>query len=320
MALAICYHEHYRQHDTDALREAVLLGLAGAPKSVPPRFFYDRRGLELYDKICRLPEYYQSRTEEMILRLAANQIAHIVGPGSSLVELGCGTGRMARFLLDALRPARYLGIDISHDDLLAGTHRLAADYPWLEVHASCADFSQPLDLPTAILGRPVLAFFPGSGIGNYDLEEASALLRNLHQALPEGAGLLIGVDLVKDKATLETAYNDKAGVTAAFNLNMLQRIRNELDSDIDPRRFEHLAFYNQGESRIEMHLRSKQAQQVWIEGQRFDFATGETLHTENAYKYTPATFRELAAQSAFHSEAMWVDPWKLFSVHYLRRE
>ena len=236
------------------------------------------------------------------------------------MELGSGASRKIRLLLEALRPARYLGIDISREFLQVCTRRLAADYRWLDVHALCADFSQPLKLPAEALRQRPLAFFPGSSIANFDPDEARAFLRNLHRALPAGSGLLIGVDLVKDREGLERAYNDQAGVTALFNLNLLERIRNELDSDIDPRRFQHRAFYNEAESRIEMHLFSRQAQRVRIEDRVFDFAAGETLHTENSYKYTPSGFRELAGECGFASVAMWRDPAQLFSVHFLRRE
>ena len=320
MALAVRVHEPTLSPSQAALRHAALQGFAASPKAISPKFFYDHAGSQLFELICRQPEYYPTRTEETILRLAAADIAALAGRNVSLVELGSGASRKIRLLLEALRPARYLGIDISREFLHASTHRLAADYRWLDVHALCADFSQPLKLPAEILGGRPLAFFPGSSIGNFDPEQAQAFLRNLHRALPSGSGLLIGVDLVKDRQVLERAYNDAAGVTARFNLNLLERIRRELDSDIDPRLFQHQAFYNETESRIEMHLVSLRAQRVRIEDHWFDFAAGETLHTENSYKYTPARFRALAAQCGFTSEAMWRDPAQLFSVHFLRRQ
>lgn len=320
MALAIRFHEQQVQPDSESLRQESLAGFAATPKSISPKFFYDRRGSELFEQICQQPEYYPTRTEEMILRLARQQIAELAGRDASLVELGSGASRKVRLLLEALHPSSYLGVDISRDFLLSSTHRLAADYPWLDVHATCTDFSQPMQLPSEAMGEHPLAFFPGSSIGNFTPDDALDFLRNLHATLPAGAGLLIGVDLVKDTAVLERAYNDQAGVTAAFNLNLLQRIRNELDSDIDPTRFQHRAFFNKAESRIEMHLVSPEAQTVWIEDQCFDFAAGETLHTENSYKYTPASFRDLAGQAGFSAVAMWMDPARLFSVHYLQRD
>ncbi|MBV7561442.1 L-histidine N(alpha)-methyltransferase [Pseudomonas sp. sia0905] len=320
MALAIRTHDQSQNLEQQALRDEALRGFAASPKAMSPKFFYDHRGSQLFELICQQPEYYPTRTEETILRLAADAIAELAGRNASLVELGSGASRKIRLLLEALRPARYLGIDISREFLDICTRRLAADYRWLDVHALCADFSQPLKLPAEALGQRPLAFFPGSSIGNFDPIEARAFLRNLHQALPAGSGLLIGVDLVKDRQVLERAYNDAAGVTALFNLNLLERIRTELDSDIDPQRFAHRAFYNEQASRIEMHLVSREKQQVRIEDRVFDFAAGETLHTENSYKYTPGTFRALAGECGFASVAMWRDPAQLFSVHFLRRE
>ncbi|WFC64273.1 L-histidine N(alpha)-methyltransferase [Pseudomonas sp. REST10] len=320
MALALRSNERSLSPEQEALRDEALRGFAAWPKTMSPKFFYDHRGSQLFELICQQPEYYPTRTEETILRLAAQDIAALAGRNASLVELGSGASRKIRLLLEALRPARYLGIDISREFLQASTRRLATDYRWLDVHALCADFSQPLKLPGNALGQRPLAFFPGSSIGNFDPDQARAFLRNLHQALPAGSGLLIGVDLVKDRQVLERAYNDHAGVTALFNLNLVERIRNELDSDIDPRSFQHRAFYNEAESRIEMHLISRQAQQVRIEDRVFDFAAGETLHTENSYKYTPSGFRDLAGSCGFASVAMWRDPAQLFSVHFLRRE
>jgi dimethylhistidine N-methyltransferase len=319
MALAVRFHDQRQCGAGASLRDEALLGFAAKSKQISPKFFYDRRGSELFEQICEQPEYYPTRTEELILARAANDIAGIAGQDANLVELGSGASRKVRLLLEAMHPSSYLGIDISEDFLLASTRRLAADYPWLEVHASCADFSQPMSLPDGFDGTHPLAFFPGSSIGNFSPAEALAFLRNLHRLLPARGGLLVGVDLVKDRELLEAAYNDEAGVTAAFNLNLLQRIRRELDSDIDPERFIHHAFFNEAESRIEMHLISPQAQDVTIEGRRFHFARGESLHTENSYKYTPASFRDLAGSAGFEAVAMWSDPRELFSVHFLQR-
>lgn len=320
MAPSIHFHDQ-RQTDADSsLRDEVLAGLAGRPKQISPKFFYDRRGSELFESICRQPEYYPTRTEELILARAANDIAEIAGNDACLVELGSGASRKVRLLLEAMHPSRYLGIDISAEFLCRSTQQLAADYPGLEVHAVCADFSRPLRLPDGFDGRHPLAFFPGSSIGNFDPAEALVFLRNLHDLLPEDGALLIGVDLVKDREMLEAAYNDQAGVTAAFNLNLLERIRRELDSDIEPGNFVHHAFFNEADSRIEMHLVSPRAQEVSIEGSRFRFADGESLHTENSYKYTVAGFQGLAHSAGFSPLALWTDPQKLFSVHYLQRD
>lgn len=320
MPFSVHFHDQRPQDAGRSLREEVLASFAEHPKVTPPKLFYDRRGSELFEQICRQPEYYPSRTEELILARAANDIAEIAGQDASLVELGSGASHKVRLLLEAMHPASYLGIDISEDFLRSSTQRLAADYPWLEVHAACADFSRPMTLPDGFAGEHPLAFFPGSSIGNFDPEEARAFLANLHELLPEGGGLLIGVDLVKDRNVLEAAYNDQAGVTAAFNLNLLERIRRELDSDIEPGSFFHRAFFNQADSRIEMHLVSSCTQDVMIEGERFHFAAGESLHTENSYKYTTEGFRALAGRAGFRTLAMWTDPQALFSVHYLQRK
>jgi dimethylhistidine N-methyltransferase len=320
MATAIRFHDQHRQDPSDSLREESLLGFARTPKAISPKFFYDRRGSELFEQICRQPEYYPTRTEELILRKAAGEIAEIAGHHANLVELGSGASRKVRLLLEAMHPSSYLGIDISRDFLLSSARRLAADYPWLEVHAACADFSRPLNLPEEALGEQPLAFFPGSSIGNFDPQQARGFLRNLHAMLPAGAGLLIGVDLVKDRALLEAAYNDQAGVTAAFNLNLLERLRGELDCDIEPSRFVHRAFFNEAQSRIEMHLLSPEAQEVRIEDEHFAFAAGESLHTENSYKYSLDGFVELAGEAGFSALAVWTDQRQLFSVHYLQRD
>ena len=319
MALAVHFHDQTQPaHDT-SLRDEALAGFAASPKRISPKFFYDRRGSELFEQICLQPEYYVTRTEEQILADAANDILEIAGPQTDLIELGSGASRKVRLLLEGLRPVSYLGIDISEDFLLTSTQRLAADYPWLEVHAACADFSDELKLPDDFTLHHPLVFFPGSSIGNFTPLEARKLLGHLHEILPPGGGVLIGVDLVKDRSVLEAAYNDRAHVTAAFNLNLLQRIRQELDSDIDPSRFAHQAFFNEQDSRIEMHLISREAQDVTIEGQRFHFDAGESLHTENSYKYTLQSFANLAHTAGFDCSGQWTDAQELFSVHYLQR-
>lgn len=306
-----------RHPGTASLREAVLAGLARFPKSIPPKFFYDERGSRLFDAICELPEYYPTRTETGILRRIAGEIAALAGGDCLLVELGSGASRKVRLLLEALRPAAYLGIDISRDFLLASTRRLARDYPWLRVHAACADFSQPLRLDHCPTQPRRLGFFPGSSIGNFEPAEAEALLRRLQELLGPDGALLIGVDLKKDQALLHAAYNDRQGVTAAFNLNLLRRIRAELDADLDPNGFAHRAFYNPGPGRIEMHLESRRAQRLRIDGQVFTFQAGETIHTENSYKYSVAEFQALARRAGYRPERVWTDPRGLFSVHWL---
>ncbi|MFN2332568.1 MAG: L-histidine N(alpha)-methyltransferase, partial [Halomonas sp.] len=280
--------------------------------------FYDERGSELFESICCQPEYYLTRTEEGILAAAAEEIAAIVGPESLLVELGSGASRKVRLLLEAMRPTRYLGVDISRDFLLQSTRRLAADYAWLEVHAAWADFSQRLSLPAGVEGRQVVAFFPGSSIGNFTPAEAEVFLSRLRRTLPRGSGALIGVDLVKDRRVLEAAYDDASGVTAAFNLNLLERMRRELGASVEANNFRHRAFFNEAASRIEMHLVSQCAQVINIGSRRFAFSPGETLHTENSCKYHLEGFQALAERAGFHPVAVWTDTDRLFSVHYLK--
>ncbi len=317
MALAVRFFDQQPVDVADSsLRDDVLQGFAQTPKALPPKYFYDQRGSELFEAITRQPEYYPTRTEEAILTAASGEIARLAGRDAALVELGSGASRKVRLLLEAMRPAGYLGIDISRDFLLASTQRLAADYPWLDVSAACADFCRPMTLPDSLDGLRPVAFFPGSSIGNFTPEEAGVFLRNLHRMLPETGGLLIGVDLIKDQARLDAAYNDAAGVTAQFNLNLLERIRRELDTDLDPTRFRHLAFFDPVASRIEMHLVSTRDQTVRLEDRRFTFRAGERLHTENSYKYSLEGFRALAEDAGFRQLRVWTDPAKLFAVFY----
>lgn len=317
MSTAVRFHDQHGEETESSFRDDVIAGLGRFPKALSPKYFYDERGSLLFDAICRQPEYYLTRTEEGILAAAAEEIAALVGPESLLVELGSGASRKVRLLLEAMRPTRYLGVDISRDFLLQSTRHLAADYPWLEVHAAWADFSERLHLPAGVDGRRVVAFFPGSSIGNFAPAEAEAFLAELHRALPPGSGVLIGVDLVKDRAILEAAYNDAAGVTAAFNLNLLERMRRELGASVEPGRFRHRAFFDTQASRIEMHLVSECRQTLVLDQHRFEFAPGETLHTENSCKYARDDFQALARRAGYRPRAVWSDDDELFSVHYL---
>lgn len=317
MSTAVRFHDQHGEETESSFRDDVIAGLGRFPKALSPKYFYDERGSLLFDAICRQPEYYLTRTEEGILAAAAEEIAALVGPESLLVELGSGASRKVRLLLEAMRPTRYLGVDISRDFLLQSTRHLAADYPWLEVHAAWADFSERLHLPAGVDGRRVVAFFPGSSIGNFAPAEAEAFLAELHRALPPGSGVLIGVDLVKDRAILEAAYNDAAGVTAAFNLNLLERMRRELGASVEPSRFRHRAFFDTQASRIEMHLVSDCRQTLVLDQHRFEFAPGETLHTENSCKYARDDFQALARRAGYRPRAVWSDDDELFSVHYL---
>lgn len=300
------------------LRDEVIAGLSAFPRAIPAKFFYDARGSALFDRICDLPEYYQTRTEMAILRAALPELVRHIGAECTLVELGSGASRKVRLLLEELRPQGYVGVDISKEFLLASTATLARDYPWLEVHAACVDFSSGLQIPVCDDATHKVAFFPGSSIGNFDPSDAVKLMGEIGELVGAGGHLLIGVDLKKPVAILNAAYNDSAGVTAEFNLNLLHRIRNELDSDVEPQAFEHYAFYNPHAGRIEMHLVSRIGQRVRIEDEVFDFKAGETIHTENSYKYAVPEFGGLAARAGFRQQAVWVDDEALFSVQLLQ--
>ena len=303
---------------TGDLRREVISGLASSPKTIPPKFFYDRRGSELFDAICELPEYYQTRTEMSILRNCVAELVEHIGPDCLLVELGSGASKKVRLLLEQLRPSSYLGVDISKEFLLSSTHKLASDYPWLDVHAACVDFSHTLDIPHCKMFEQKVAFFPGSSIGNFDPDDAVSLLRHIAEMMDANGYLLIGVDLKKNIGILNSAYNDAAGVTAEFNLNLLTRIHDELDSEINTDAFDHHAFYNSDRDRVEMHLVSTRSQHIRIEDHFFELSAGESIHTENSYKYTIEEFAELASAAGFHQQQVWTDESNLFSVQLLK--
>ncbi|MCG6864007.1 MAG: L-histidine N(alpha)-methyltransferase [Thiogranum sp.] len=300
------------------IKAEVLGGLSKRPKQIPPKYFYDQRGSQLFDAITELPEYYPTRTELNILEANGEQIAEFLGDDCLLMELGSGSSRKIRVLLDALRPAAYVPLDISRDHLLSSAKALAKDYPHLDVHAACTDYSTEFELPELPGQLRRAAFFPGSSIGNFEPAEACALMRRVGAHLGQDGRLLIGVDLKKDNAILHAAYNDAQRLTAAFNLNLLQRINRELGGDFDLERFEHRAFFNEQAGRVEMHLLSRGPQQVMVAGSPIAFAAGESLHTENSYKYDIAEFQALAASSGFVAERVWTDDQQLFSVHCLR--
>jgi dimethylhistidine N-methyltransferase len=303
-----------------AFRDAVLMGLSASPKAIPPAYFYDARGSQLFDQICELPEYYPTRTELGILHQYAGQMAARIGPGAQLIEYGAGGTRKARILLDALEaPVAYMPVDISGEHLWTAAEQLAADYPRLEVTAVVADYTRPFALPNLRQpARAQAALFTGSTIGNFTPADALAFLRQAARRLAGGGALLIGADLRKDPAVLHAAYNDAAGITGAFNLNLLTRINRELEADFDLDAFDHYAFYNPREFRIEMHLVSRRPQRVTVAGQTFSFAAGESIHTENSYKFDVDGFRATARRAGFIPEAVWLDDERRFSVHLLR--
>jgi len=318
MRTAIEFHD---LHPTPAdFASEVLAGLRRRPRYIPPKFFYDARGSQLFDAITALPEYYLTRAEVEVLTTNAADIAARVGTGSLLVEPGGGSCAKVRILLEGLRPCAYVPMDISREHLRAAAEQVAAEFPWLEVHASCADFTRAMTLPATAPEPegPRVAFFPGSSIGNFDPEGAVGFLTAVAELVGPGGFLLIGADRKKDKAVLDAAYDDAAGVTAAFNLNLLARINRELGADFDLGAWRHRAFYNEALGRIEMHLVSEREQTVHVAGETFQFAIGETIHTENSYKYADDEFQALAARAGFHPEAVWTDTRGLFAVHLLR--
>jgi L-histidine Nalpha-methyltransferase len=304
----------------ESFRDAVLKGLGRNPKSIPCKFLYDARGSALFEEICRLPEYYPTRTEVAILEQNAAAIAARLGPHSRLIEFGAGAITKARILLRSIdRPAACVPVDISREHLRDAAISLAEDFPSLPVVAVCADYTRTFPLPPlpGPSGKRV-GFFPGSTIGNFEPDAAVDFLANYARILGPGGEMLIGVDLKKDPAILGAAYNDEPGVTAAFNLNLLARINRELDGDLDIARFEHVAFYNETEGRIEIYIRSLANHEAWIAGTPILFAKGELIHTEYSYKYSVDEFRALAQRAGFRPVETWTDPAELFSVHYLR--
>lgn len=311
---------YYDLHpETESLKDAALRGLSRPDKAMPPKFFYDAAGSVLFDAICATPEYYPTRTETALLRRHAGAIAATLGENCWLIEPGSGSSQKVRHLLDPLQPEAYQPLDISGDYLQQAAGELAREFPWLPVHAVCVDFSAgPLalpGLPSQREGRAV--FFPGSSIGNFEPEDAVDFLGHLAEMLGPGGSLLIGVDLKKDEDVLHAAYNDAGGITAAFNRNLLARMNRELGADFALEEFAHAAFYNPGAGRIEMHLESRRDQDVRIDGQRFHFAEGERIHTENSYKYTVPEFQALAARAGFVPGEVWRDDSDWFSLQHL---
>lgn len=294
---------------------AVLEGLASPQKHLPCAYFYDARGSRLFEDITHLPEYYPTRTELRILEANARAMARTVERGSVLVEYGSGSSRKTEVLLAHLDLSAYVPIDVSSSALFEAKERLARLYPHLRVEPIVGDFRAPLDLPADLADRPRVGFFPGSTIGNFAPKDAAVLLRDMAHNLGSGARLIIGVDLRKDVRRLVPAYDDAAGVTAAFNKNLLVRANRELGADFDLDRFAHRAIFNDTESRIEMHLVSKADQIVTLLGRDFAFRKGETIHTENSHKYTMASFQALARQAGWRPTNVWTDDEGLFSVH-----
>lgn len=303
--------------DREDFRRAVLDGLSRRPRAIPAKFLYDARGSALFDQICELPEYYLTRTETAILRAHAGDIAALAGPDCALIEFGSGSSVKSRLLLDAMRLALYAPIDISREHLDRSITRLRRDYPSLPIQAICTDYMALADLPQLSVSARRIGFFPGSSIGNLEPHEAVAFLLRARALLGDNGALVLGVDLKKDPGRLDAAYNDSAGVTAAFTLNLLRRMNRELQATFDLDSFAHDASYNLAEGRIEIYFRSLAEQTVTVAGQPFAFADGERVHTEYSYKYDVSQLRSMAGQSGFRLDKVWMDPDRLFAVAYL---
>ena len=301
----------------DGFREDVIAGLSLPQKALPPKYFYDAIGSRLFEAICSLKEYYPTRAELALTRAHIGEIARFARKRSTLIEYGSGESMKSRLVIDALRPSAYIPVDISEDALRGAAAKLQHLFPWLDIRPVHGDFSQPLKIPMAHAKGRRVVYFPGSTIGNLTPEEAHAFLRMTRGQVGPNGAMLVGVDLKKDANVLHAAYNDAEGVTAAFNLNLLARINRELGGDFSLRRFRHYAFYNPALGRIEMHLVSLVRQAVNIGNFRFSFEAGESIHTENSYKYSLEGFRALARSAGFKGGKVWLDPKGLFALHGL---
>lgn len=303
----------------DSFLHDVLEGLAAESKRISCKYLYDTRGSQLFDAICELPEYYLTRTELAITRDRANEIAEHIGPRAALVEYGSGSSLKTRILLDHLvDPAAYVPVDISREHLSEAATRIAGAYPDLAVLPVCADFVHPFELPTGTESADrIVAYFPGSTIGNFGPDEAIGMLSGIAEVVGPGGALLLGVDVFKSADILVPAYDDAAGVTNEFNMNLLVRINRELGANFDVDAFRHEAIFNEAETRMEMFLVSERDQTVSIDGIEFSFERGERIHTEYSYKYRPEDFTDIAAAAGFETDTVWTDDRGWFSVQLL---
>lgn len=303
-----------------SLFQDVLEGLSKQQKRLPSKYFYDQEGSKLFEQICNVPEYYPTDCEIEIMESHSEEMSDIIGRHAQLIELGSGSSKKTRILLEHLKePAMYVPVDISEEFLNQTAVLLRQDFPDLRIHPVAADYTEPFDIPLADDIETRVVYFPGSTIGNFTKERAKNFLDDLAMSFSSGDGLLIGVDLKKDRNVLEAAYNDSEGITAAFNKNLLNRINRELGSNFDSDTFEHHAFYNSEKGRMEMHLVSKKNQTVSVGANKFFFSKGETIHTENSNKYTIPELRELASDS-YICRKTWTDSKNYFSVHYFEKK
>ena len=313
------YSARHEAAASDSFADHVINGLTDNPKWLSAKYFYDAAGSDLFEEITRLPEYYPTRTELRILASNARAMSAYIPLAAALVEFGTGSTKKARILLNAApQIAAYVPVDISPEFLAQEAAAVRRDLPKVAVLPVAADFTRDFDLPAQIRNRPRVGFFPGSTIGNFEPQDAAEFLRQAGRILGTGATMIVGVDRIKDEAVLNAAYDDAAGVTAQFNLNVLKRMNRELDGDFDLSAFRHRAFYSAADHRIEMHLESLKAQTVTVAGRKFTFANGETIHTENSYKYTVESFRALAQEAGWRPVATWTDANDYFAVHALK--
>ena len=294
----------------------ILEGLSAEPKMISPKFFYDELGSNLFTEITRQPEYYPTRIELELFANRGQEMAEVIGTDSLLIEFGSGSSQKIRLLLENLKPRIYAPCDISREYLAAAASEIAAEYPWLEVRATCLDYTKPFELPFEI-DAPPIGFFPGSSIGNFEPSQAESFLRRVRRLVGEEGGLLIGVDMKKDVAILNAAYNDSEGITARFNLNLLTHLNREFSSTFELSDFKHVALYNENEGCIQMFLESLKEQEVQVSGTRVGFGLGERLHTENSYKYSADEFLAMADRAGFGGHHCWQDESQWFSVFYL---
>lgn len=315
MKSRVRFHDHKPRELS--LAAAAIAGLSAPRKAIPPKFLYDQRGSQLFDAICDQPEYYLPRAERRLLDRLSPEIGRLAGRQRTVFEPGAGSLSKIRLLLEPLKPSCYVPMDISAAHLQDAAHCLSRDYPWLDVHATCVDFTHSIPLPEQLPDRHRLAFFPGSSLGNFEPAQARQFLTMVQQRLGPQGLLLIGVDTKKSAQRLNAAYNDAAGVTAAFNLNLLNRLQRELSAVLEVDQFSHQAFYNEQQGRIEMHLVSRRAQTLRIGEHCFEFRAGESIHTENSYKYSPDEFLSLARRAGFRPVDYWLAKQDSFAVYLL---
>jgi len=301
------------------IRADVLAGLRAIPKRLPPKLFYDAHGARLFQALCETQAYYPTRLETQILSRHAPEIGRTIGPGVAVIEPGAGEMRKIRLLLPAVAPRAYMAIDVSERQLFEEAERLAAEHPRLAVSALAGDFGdRRVQCQIACVPGPRVLFFPGSTLGNFEPPAALAFLRSMRDLSEPAGACVVGIDLVKSRAVLERAYDDPEGITARFNLNLLTRINRELGADFDLRAFAHRAFYDAERQRVEMHLVSQRSQAVLVAGEAIPFESGESIHTENSYKYRPSQFESMAREAGFTSVRCWTDPLEHFAVFLLR--